>query len=257
MAGCRERGAEGADARRARPRRRVCGQGGQWPRRRGGARARIGDCGLAGTAAAGVVSALLRRSRLPGDRSGTWRRGGDRVGDVEFGTFDAAATIAGAGAMIDLEQPLRDALREQLTATGVAGDWQDVLQRAGERRRVRRRQVALLAVVAAGVLLLAATPLGAVIGRGVGGFSQWLAGTPGDPAEPNAQRAPALRFLIIRSCASCYGSICTVAASSFTASRHATSFASGSLSAASKVPVRRRRAFRVPICVARGIWCCR
>jgi hypothetical protein len=67
-------------------------------------------------------------------------------------------------------------------------DWRDVLARADEPRRQRRRRLAALTVALATLLMLTITPLGGAIARSVDGFSNWLTGTPGEPVPPDAQR---------------------------------------------------------------------
>lgn len=66
-------------------------------------------------------------------------------------------------------------------------DWADVLERAG--RRSRRRLVLLAGAVGAAALLAVATPLGRAVATGVGDFSAWLTGRPGEPVSAEEQRA--------------------------------------------------------------------
>ncbi|HYZ79585.1 MAG TPA: hypothetical protein VE596_19660 [Gaiellaceae bacterium] len=88
--------------------------------------------------------------------------------------------------MIDVDQRLREEL--DLLAPATPGpDWDGVLRLAGRRRR--RFAVAAAVVAAAACGILVATPLGAGIVHGLGGFSAWLTGQPGEPASPKEQRA--------------------------------------------------------------------
>ncbi|MDQ3671764.1 MAG: hypothetical protein M3364_04895, partial [Actinomycetota bacterium] len=74
--------------------------------------------------------------------------------------------------------------------------WSDVLSRAGvvDRQRTRppifrRLRVAAIAVAIAALVALAVSPVGGAIVRGVGDFSAWLSGNPGEPASESEQRA--------------------------------------------------------------------
>jgi len=74
--------------------------------------------------------------------------------------------------------------------------WADVLRRASiasdaaPRSRVRRpRRLAALVFAAAALLALALSPVGGALARGLGDFSAWLTGNPGDPASESDQRA--------------------------------------------------------------------
>jgi hypothetical protein len=93
--------------------------------------------------------------------------------------------------VIDVEDLLSAELDRLLPA--VSGpDWADVLRLAGTSERHRRRATlvgtcAILAAAAAAIVL--ATPLGAAIARGLGGFSAWISGQPGSPAPKAQQRA--------------------------------------------------------------------
>src|ERR671923_2897450 len=88
--------------------------------------------------------------------------------------------------MIDVDQRLREEL--DLLAPATPGpDWDGVLRLAGRRRR--RFAVAAAVVAAAACGILVATPLGAGIVHGLGGFSAWLTGQPGTPASKREQRA--------------------------------------------------------------------
>jgi hypothetical protein len=91
--------------------------------------------------------------------------------------------------VIDVEPLIRAELERRVPLPpGELAGWEDVLRRA-DVRRSRRRPV-LGALVAAAVVLavLAATPLGGAVVRTVGGFSDWLTGTPGEPAPQAEQR---------------------------------------------------------------------
>jgi hypothetical protein len=93
--------------------------------------------------------------------------------------------------MIDLEPRIRTELHDAVPPLSPElRDWGGVLARAGEpsRRRRRRRRLIAFAVVGAALAMLGITPLGGAIARRVGGFSDWLAGTPGTPVSPDAQR---------------------------------------------------------------------
>jgi hypothetical protein len=89
--------------------------------------------------------------------------------------------------VIDVE-PLIEASFDRLyPRSAPAPDWHDVLARAGERRA---RPLRLIVAAAAALLVVAAaTPLGAAVVHGISDFSDWLAGTPGQPASPAAQEA--------------------------------------------------------------------
>ena len=60
-------------------------------------------------------------------------------------------------------------------------DWNDVLLRRPPRRTRARALLVAAAIVAAIAVVALATPLGAAIVHGVGGFSAWLTGQPGSP----------------------------------------------------------------------------
>jgi hypothetical protein len=97
--------------------------------------------------------------------------------------------------MIDVEPLIREAfLRLDPLPAGAEGDWLDVLgrvQRPPRRRpRVGRRQLQVLVAAAVAVAIASVTtPLGAAIGRTFDGFSNWITGSPGTPASPEAQKA--------------------------------------------------------------------
>jgi hypothetical protein len=95
--------------------------------------------------------------------------------------------------MIDVE-PLIIAGLDRLVPlpTGERANWQEVLASVGvkPRPRVRRnRLVLVVAVLAAAGAIVAATPVGAALGRGLGTFSTWLTGSPGKPSSQAEQRA--------------------------------------------------------------------
>ncbi|HEY4347017.1 MAG TPA: hypothetical protein VGM80_05460 [Gaiellaceae bacterium] len=91
--------------------------------------------------------------------------------------------------MIDVDEALREAL-DDLTAPVPPPDWDAVLARAGSRSAARRRRAGFAVVLIATVgVLWIATPLGATIADGVGGFSSWLSGQPGTPASKSDQDA--------------------------------------------------------------------
>jgi hypothetical protein len=95
--------------------------------------------------------------------------------------------------MIDVEQALKDEL-DRLTPVPGPADWSQVLTLAGyrEARAGRRWALALVVFAAtAGVIVAVAvaTPLGAAIANGLGGFSAWVTGEPGSPAPKTAQQA--------------------------------------------------------------------
>lgn len=94
--------------------------------------------------------------------------------------------------MIDVEDALRLEL-ERFAPVVAAPDWSAVLQTAGVVGASRRRQVVVVGVCAACAAALAAivvaTPLGATIARGLGGFSAWITGDPGSPAPRSEQDA--------------------------------------------------------------------
>jgi hypothetical protein len=91
--------------------------------------------------------------------------------------------------MTDLETLVRAELEHDVPPIPAElRDWEDVLGRSGERRRRRlRRRAATVALAGAVLAALALTPLVGAIARGVGGFSDWLVGTPGEPVPREAQ----------------------------------------------------------------------
>ena len=91
--------------------------------------------------------------------------------------------------MNDVDQQIRAGLDEAVPAVPLEHrDWDAVLARAGEPARRRRRRISAVVLAAAVVATLTVTPLGGAIARGVGGFSDWLSGTPGESVSPDAQR---------------------------------------------------------------------
>ncbi len=106
--------------------------------------------------------------------------------------------------MTSSEEKIRNVLvRTVPLPAGAARDWEDVLSRSAvSTKTVRARRLAYSVVFAAAVaIVLAATPLGAVIARGFGDFSGWLSGSAGSPvtgkersAFANASRHSWIRF---------------------------------------------------------------
>jgi hypothetical protein len=88
--------------------------------------------------------------------------------------------------MIDIDAAITREL-EAMVPVVARPDWEAVARMAGLRRPSRRRPLLAVAVVAAAVVIAVATPLGAAIARGFGGFSEWVAGEPGTPASRQAQ----------------------------------------------------------------------
>ncbi|MEJ7569339.1 MAG: hypothetical protein WKF41_13860 [Gaiellaceae bacterium] len=90
---------------------------------------------------------------------------------------------------MDVEPLVREEL-EQLVPAVSAGraDWRDVRRRAGSPNGRRRAIVAVL-VAAVGAGAVAVSPLGGAISNTLGGFSDWLTGTPGADVSPSKQRA--------------------------------------------------------------------
>lgn len=74
--------------------------------------------------------------------------------------------------------------------TDLGHDWEGLLTRADVSARPAhtRRLLYSLAFAALAAIVLAATPLGAVIARGFGDFSDWLNGTPGQPISKAEQK---------------------------------------------------------------------
>jgi hypothetical protein len=88
--------------------------------------------------------------------------------------------------VIDVDPLIRDELDRLVPAPPAdRADWRDVRRRAGH---TRRRRALFAAVLATSLVVSAVSPLGATVSRTLGGFSDWLTGTPGTPAPENAQR---------------------------------------------------------------------
>jgi hypothetical protein len=87
------------------------------------------------------------------------------------------------------EPHLRDEL-DRLVPTVGTPDWNDVLGRARARGRRARIRIGLAAgALFATATLAVVTPLGTAIVDGVGDFSAWLTGQPGEPVSVEEQRA--------------------------------------------------------------------
>jgi hypothetical protein len=95
--------------------------------------------------------------------------------------------------MLDVDPRVRDELERLLPLPDENGsEWNAVLRRLDgpTGRRPRRLLVVVLAVAATAVVGAAAvSPVGGAVARGVGDFSAWLAGVPGDPASEEEQRS--------------------------------------------------------------------
>ena len=91
--------------------------------------------------------------------------------------------------MTDLEQRIARNLDRDVPPIALGlRDWEDVIARSGERaRRQVRRRLTAAALVAAVLATLVLTPLVGAVARGVGGFSDWLVGTPGTPVPHATQ----------------------------------------------------------------------
>jgi hypothetical protein len=90
--------------------------------------------------------------------------------------------------MIDVDALITREL-EELVPIDAEPDWQAVVAAAALPARRRRRVALTMGVAVCLVAVVVATPLGAAIARGVGGFSDWLAGHPGTPASRSAQKS--------------------------------------------------------------------
>ena len=90
---------------------------------------------------------------------------------------------------MNAEQLLQEEL-DRITPDVGAPDWGDVVGRAASRSAsVRRRLAAVVAAIATAAVVGVATPLGAAIAGGVGDFSAWLTGQPGEPVSEEEQAA--------------------------------------------------------------------
>lgn len=89
--------------------------------------------------------------------------------------------------MIDIDAAISREL-EAMVPIVASPDWESIAQAAGLRRRSRRQPLLAVAVVAVSLVVAAATPLGAAIAHGLGGFSEWVSGEPGTPASQRAQQ---------------------------------------------------------------------
>jgi hypothetical protein len=89
--------------------------------------------------------------------------------------------------MTDGDVAIKSAL-EQLFPVSGEPDWDEVISAARRHRAGSRRQLALAVAVAALVAITIVTPLGAEIARGLGGFSNWISGEPGQPAPRSEQQ---------------------------------------------------------------------
>ncbi|MFN2471641.1 MAG: hypothetical protein ABR583_11785 [Gaiellaceae bacterium] len=88
---------------------------------------------------------------------------------------------------------LRDELQRLVPLpTDRHASWPDVLRRGATPpvplRRGRRRRVALALAATTLIVALPATPVGGALARGLGDFSAWLTGLPGDPASESVQQ---------------------------------------------------------------------
>lgn len=93
--------------------------------------------------------------------------------------------------MTSFEEKIRSVLANTVPLPAGAGrDWEDVLSRSAvSTRTVHMRRLVYSVVLAALVaIVLAATPLGAVIARGFGDFSGWLSGSAGHPVSTSERQ---------------------------------------------------------------------
>jgi hypothetical protein len=91
--------------------------------------------------------------------------------------------------VIDVEPMIRDELERRVPRVGSEiANWPDILRRSGETQRRRRRRLTSTIIIGGVVFGLALSPLGGAVSRVVGGFSDWLLGTPGTPTSPVVQR---------------------------------------------------------------------
>jgi hypothetical protein len=89
--------------------------------------------------------------------------------------------------MTDDDVAIKAAL-EQLFPVRGEPDWDEVIAAARRHRAGPRRQLTLAVALAALVAITIVTPLGAEIARGLGGFSNWISGEPGQPAPASEQQ---------------------------------------------------------------------
>jgi hypothetical protein len=97
--------------------------------------------------------------------------------------------------MIELDDRIKDEL-ERLVPLPEAAEpsWEDALRRAQRRperarRRLTARRLGALAFAALFLGAVAASPVGGAVAGGIGDFSEWLRGEPGEPATEAEQRA--------------------------------------------------------------------
>src|SRR6187431_1185773 len=137
--------------------RRAAGRCRQERLGRGRERAAGEGRGAPGAAAAGGVSALLRRSGLRGDRSRARSGGRNGVGDAQPGAPQPACGVGEGGEMtaIELDPVLAEGLAKLVPLDESAwGDWSDVERRVNARSG-RRRAPRLRLVLAALALVVA------------------------------------------------------------------------------------------------------
>lgn len=103
--------------------------------------------------------------------------------------------------MIEADRAMYALLDRAVPERDEAPEWEDVLLRAGAAEEPapavpgqapearRRRKVVIAGLVAAAIAGLAVSPVGTAIADGIGNFSAWVRGDPGEPAGPAEQRA--------------------------------------------------------------------
>lgn len=94
--------------------------------------------------------------------------------------------------MTSSEEKIRSVLAKTVPLPAGAGrDWEDVLSRSAVSTRTVHTRRLIYSVVSAVVvaIVLAATPLGAVIARGFGDFSGWLSGSAGHSVSTSERQA--------------------------------------------------------------------
>ncbi|MGD0165748.1 MAG: hypothetical protein ABSC51_00455 [Gaiellaceae bacterium] len=94
--------------------------------------------------------------------------------------------------MNSLEEKIKSVLVGTVPLPAAAElDWDDVLARSAASAKAARtrRLVYSVAFAATLAIILAATPLGAMIARGFGDFSSWLSGSAGRPVSTSEQQA--------------------------------------------------------------------